>query len=67
MTGRRALRGLSAALLLGCLLLAPGARAVRTVNSGNLCIWWAQRGHPFVIDPARIPVPGTSALDAIRR
>jgi MYXO-CTERM domain-containing protein len=61
----RARTGLAA--LCGALLLAGPAGAARSVNAGGLCTWWSQRGHPFTIDPTRVPVPGTSAIDAIRR
>ena len=49
--------------------LAPAAHAfVRSKNSGDLCLWWATRGHSFQIDASGTPdVVGPAAFTAIRK
>ena len=38
------------------------------MNSGNVCIWWSARGHPFQIDAQGTPdVPAAQAFTAIRK
>ena len=40
----------------------------RSVNSGNVCIWWSTRGHPFQIDAQGTPdVPAAQAFTAVRK
>lgn len=52
--------------LLLCAL--PAHAFERSRNGSGVCIWWASHGHSFQIDAQGTPdVPGTAALDAIRR
>jgi MYXO-CTERM domain-containing protein len=46
----------------------PAHAYKRSLNSSQVCIWWTAHGHSFQIDSLGTPdVPGTAALDAIRR
>ena len=55
------------AFVAALLFASPAFAYVRTVNSGNVCIWWSTRGHSFQIDAQGTPdVPGLAAFDAIR-
>ena len=49
-------------------LVALPARAyVRTLNKGGLCVFWATRGHSFIIDAKGTPdVADTAAFAAVR-
>lgn len=50
-------------------LSATAAHAFkRTHNSGDLCLWWATRGHSFQIDSRGTPdVVGPAAFNAVRK
>ena len=50
-------------------LAAPPAQAYqRSVNTGGLCMWWATRGHSFIIDARGTPdVAGPAAFTAVRK
>jgi uncharacterized protein (TIGR03382 family) len=58
-----------AALALVLVLCALPAQAYkRSINSGNMCMWWSTRGHSFQIDKAGTPdVVGAAAFTAIRK
>jgi MYXO-CTERM domain-containing protein len=47
---------------------APAFAYKRSVNTGNVCIWWSSRGHSFQIDALGTPdVPAVQAFTAIRK
>ncbi len=57
--------GLALALVLGSF---PAHASKRSVNSGGLCVFWATRGHSFLIDGRGTPdVVGTAAFTAVRK
>jgi hypothetical protein len=59
-------RGFLVAALLFCAL--PAHAYLRSKNSGGLCIWWATRGHSFMIDARGTPDTSTlAAFTAIRK
>ena len=47
---------------------SPAFAYKRTINGGNVCIWWSTRGHSFQIDSQGTPdVPAAQAFTAIRK
>lgn len=61
---RRAVAG--AALL--ALAALPAHAYKRSVNAGGLCVFWATRGHSFIIDAQGTPdVVGPAAFTAVRK
>ncbi len=66
---RRRLAAAVAAPALFMLALALPAHAyVRSLNKGGLCVFWATRGHSFIIDAKGTPdVVGTAAFTAVRK
>ena len=67
--GRSALSATLSATLAVTLLWAPPAQAYkRSINKGELCLWWSTRGHSFQIDARGTPdVVGSAAFTAIRK
>ncbi|MFN2549810.1 MAG: myxosortase-dependent metalloprotease, MXAN_2677/MXAN_2678 family [Myxococcales bacterium] len=64
----RPLRLRGALVAAACLCAGPALAYKRSVNAGNVCIWWSTRGHPFQIDAQGTPdVPAAQAFTAIRK
>ncbi len=58
----------AAALVAGLLVSLPAHAYKRSVNGGGLCVFWATRGHSFIIDAKGTPdVVGTAAFTAVRK
>ena len=58
----------AAALVVLALAAGPAHAYKRSVNSGGLCVFWATRGHGFLIDAQGTPdVVGPAAFTAVRR